>query len=113
MIIIMSKLNRLKKSTERFRGKFAVKCVLKIPPRLAYVATLLCETLISGKQALSDKLQRSVAAYFRCTGVVNNQINKGLLLSLLLKKNKIGEYFASYKQERDCLVHFLRLSAVC
>jgi len=86
MIIIMSKFNRLKKSTGRFRGKFAVKCVLKIPPRFAYVATLLCETLISGKQALSDKLQRSVAAYFRCTGVVNNQINKGLLLSLLLKK---------------------------
>jgi len=30
----------------------------------------------------NDKLQGSVATYFRCGGVVNNQIKKGLLLSL-------------------------------
>jgi len=30
-----------------------------------------------------------------------------------VKKNKIGEYLAKlYKQERGCLVHFLRLLAV-
>ena len=51
-------------------GKFAVKWILKIPPHLAYVATLPCETLMSAKQALKDKLQGSVAAYLRCAGVV-------------------------------------------
>jgi len=32
--------------TGRFRGKFAVKRLLKIPPHLAYVAALPCETLM-------------------------------------------------------------------
>jgi len=41
-----------------------------------------CETLMSAKQASNDKLQGSVAAYLRCDVVVNNQIKKGLLLSL-------------------------------
>jgi len=58
MTIIPSKLNRFKNVlTERFLGKFAVKCVIKIPPHLAYVATIPCETLMSAKQALNDKLQ--------------------------------------------------------
>jgi len=50
---------------ERFLAKFAVKYILKIPPHLAYVATLPCETLMSAKQALNEKvqLQGSVAAY--------------------------------------------------
>jgi len=65
-----------------FLGKFAVKWILKIPPHLAYVATLPCETLSSAKQALKDKLQDSVAAYLSCGGVLNNQIKKGLLQSL-------------------------------
>jgi len=39
------------------------------------------------KQAINDKLQGSVATYLTCGGVVNNQIRKGLLLSLPLKKN--------------------------
>jgi len=48
---------------------------------------------MSAKQAINDKLQGSVAAYLRCGGVVNNQIRKGLLLSLTVKKKfKIGEY---------------------
>jgi len=47
-------------------------------PHLAYVATLPCETLMSAKQAINDKLQGSVATYLRCGGVVNNQIKKGL-----------------------------------
>ena len=54
---------------------------------LAYVATLPCETLMSSKQAINDKLQGSVATNLRCDGVVNNQIKKGLLLSLRAKKN--------------------------
>jgi len=64
-----------------------------MPPHLAYVATLPRETLMSAKQALNDKLQGSVAAYLRCGGVVNNQIKKGLLLSLRVNF-LIGEYLA-------------------
>ena len=41
--IILSNFNRFEKITGRFVGKFAVKCILKIPPHLAYVATLPCE----------------------------------------------------------------------
>jgi len=40
------------------------------------------ETLMSAKQVINDKLQSSVATYLRCGGVVNNQIKKGLLLSV-------------------------------
>jgi len=54
--------------TRRFLAKFAVKCLLKIPPHLAYVATLPCETLMSTKEAINDKLQGSVAAYLRWRG---------------------------------------------
>ena len=57
MTIILSILNRFKKKfTERFLGNFAVKWILKIPPNLAYVATLPCETLMAAKQAINDKL---------------------------------------------------------
>ena len=62
--------------------------MLNIPPHLAYVATLSCETLVSAKQVINNKLQGSVATYLRCGGVVNNQIKKGLLLSLTVKKLK-------------------------
>jgi len=37
---------------------------------------------MSAKQAINDKLQGSVATYLRCGGIINNQIKKGLLLSL-------------------------------
>ena len=56
-----------------------------MPQHLAYVAALTCETLVSAKQATNDKLQGSVAAYLRCGGVVNDQIKKGLLLSVWVK----------------------------
>ena len=83
MTIILSILNRLKNFfTGRFLGKFAIKWLLIIPLRLAYVATLSCETLMSAKQAINDKLQGSVATYLRLGGVVNNKIKKGLLPSL-------------------------------
>ena len=68
---------------------------------------------MSAKQALNDKLKGSLAAYIRCDGVVNNQIKKGLLLSLPVKNILNRRIWRSYKQEHDCLVHFLRLSAVC
>jgi len=83
--IILSNLNRLKKVTGKFLGKFAIKWILKIPPHLAYVATLPCETLMSAKQAINDKLQGSVATYLMCGGVVNNQIKKDLLLTVRVK----------------------------
>jgi len=40
---------------------------------------------MSEKKTLNDKLQGNVAAYLRRGGVVNNQIKKGLLLSLSVK----------------------------
>ena len=55
---------------------------LNIPLHLAYVSTLLCETLMSPKQAINDKFQGIVATYLRCGGVVINQIKEGLLLCL-------------------------------
>ena len=50
----------------------------------AYAATLPCETLMSVKQAIKDKLQGIVATYLRCGGVVNNQTKTGLLLHYLV-----------------------------
>ena len=50
--IILSNLNRFrKKITRKFLGNFAVKRILKVPPHLAYIATLPCETFMSAKQA--------------------------------------------------------------
>jgi len=72
--------------------------MLKIPPHLAHVATLPCETLMSAKQAINDKLPISVATCLRCSWVVNNQIKKGLFLSLLVKKLKSVNVWQSYKQ---------------
>ena len=80
---ILSNLNRFTIFfTARFLRKFAVKCILNIPPHLAYVATLHCGTLMSAKQDTNDKLQCNVTTYLRCEGVVNNQTKRGLLLSL-------------------------------
>jgi len=67
---------------------------------------------MSTKQAFNEKLQGSVATYLMCGGVIN-QIKKGFLLSLRVKISfKSVNIWQSYKQERDCLVHFLRLLAV-
>ena len=88
MTIILSILNLFENFFHlRFLVKFAVKWTSAIPLHLAYVATLPCETLLSAKQAVNDKLQGSVAMYLRCGWVVINQIWKGLLLSLRVKKN--------------------------
>ena len=82
MTIFLSNLKRLKKVFPgRFLSKYAVKWILKIPPHLAYVATLPCKTLMSAKQATNDKLQGSVPTHLRCGGGVNNQIKKGLFLN--------------------------------
>jgi len=50
-----------------------------------YCYTLPCETLMSAKQAINDKLQGRVATYLRRGGAVNKQIKKGSLLSLWVK----------------------------
>jgi len=71
---------------------------------------MLLHYLELAKQAISDKLQCSVATYLRCDVVVNNRIKKGLLLSLRVKKIKSMNIWQSYKQERGCLVHFARLA---
>jgi len=56
---------------------------------------------MSAKQTSDDKLQGDVAAYLMCSGVVNNQIKKGLLLGLRVKKLKSANIWQSYKQKRD------------
>jgi len=68
---------------------------------------------MSAKQTINDKLQGSVAIYLRCGGVVNNQIKKGLLLSLRVIFFKSVNIWQSYKLECDYFVHFYRLLAVC
>jgi len=82
MAIILSNLNRFTFFfTGRFPGKkFAVKYVLKIPPHLAYVATLPCETLMAAKQAINDKLQSSVAACLRCGGGLITKFKKRFIV---------------------------------
>jgi len=66
---------------------------------------------MSAKQAINDKLQGSVDTYLRCDGVPNNQIKKGLLLSvcewIFFKSVNIWQ---SYKQKHGCLMHFARLA---
>jgi len=50
---------------------------------------------------INDQLQGSVATYLRCAGVVNNQINKGLLLHLSVKHFfLIGKYLAKLQARR-------------
>jgi len=66
---------------------------------------------MSAKQAINEKLQGSVATYLWCGWVVNNQIKKGLLLSVRVKKIfKSVNIWQSYKQERGCLTNFARLA---
>ena len=79
MAIILSIRNWFKKF---FHWYICSYMDIKIPPHLAYVATLPCETVMSAKQAINDTLQGSVATYLRYDGVVNNQIKKGLLPNL-------------------------------
>ena len=88
MAIILSNLSVFQNFfTTRVLGKFAVKWLIKIPPQLTYVAALACETINVKKQSIHDKLQGNVATYLRCVGAINNQIIKGLLLSLSVRKS--------------------------
>jgi len=49
---------------------------------------------MSEKEAINDKLQSNVATDLSCGEVVNYQIRKGLLLSLLMIFFQIGKYLA-------------------
>jgi len=61
------------------------------------------------KQMINNKLQGSVAAYFRHCALVSNKIKKGLLLSVSEKKLKSVNIWQSHKQEGSFLVHSLLL----
>ena len=63
----------------------SVKGISKIPPHLAYVATLPCETLVSANQAINDKLQGSVATHAKCGGMFNISLTANLLRNLPVK----------------------------
>jgi len=71
----------------------------------------LCNSNVR-KQAINDKLQGSVAGYFRGGGVVNKQTKKGLLLESVTNFFfKIDEYLAQLQASIvGCLVHFVRLA---
>ena len=64
------------------------------------------------EKAIRDKLQGSAATHLRCGRDVNNQIQKGLLLSLSVNFFKSVNIWQSYKQEGGCFVHVLRLLAM-
>jgi len=77
MTIILSILNRFKNFLlQDFLVNLHFNGYQKIRPHLAYVATLPCETLMSAKQAINDKIQGSVTTYLRCGGVVDNKLSK-------------------------------------
>jgi len=52
---------------------------------------------MSAKQAFNDKLQGSVATHIRCRRDVNNQIKKGLLLTVRVKIFKSVNIWQSHK----------------
>ena len=86
------------------------------------VATPPCETLMSENErpsqtnaVINDKLQGTVVTYLRYGGIFNNQIKKGLLLSMPVKEVlKSVNMWHSYGQKGrvDCVAHFLQLLAV-
>ena len=63
-------------------GKYLVKLWARVKCLVFLTHSVLRETTNVTKQAINDKLQGSVATYLRCGGVANNQIKKGLLLSV-------------------------------
>ena len=105
--------------TVRFSNKFAYKYLLQIPPHLICVATLPCGKLMSENErqsltrvVINDKFQGTVVIYLRCGGIVNNQINKGLLLSPSVFFFKLTNTWHSYRQQGG-LCHALSSSFTC
>ena len=70
-------LNRFTKFIAvRFLSKFAGNWLLKLQPLLTYIATLFCEITNVRKQAISDKLQGSVATYLGSVGLLISELRK-------------------------------------
>jgi len=68
---------------------------------------------MSSKKPLTTNYKvYSVATYLRCGGVVNNQIRKGLLLSLSVKK-KLKSVKIWHDHGHESVPHFLALPVVC
>jgi len=68
---------------------------------------------MSAKQAINDKLQGSVATYLKCGGVVNllaTKLKQVYCWVCKWKQLKSVNIWQSYKQERGCLMHFVRLA---
>ena len=108
MATILSNFNRF----TFFSSEDSLANLQTIPPLLAHVAALPCETLMSEKkQAINDKLQGGLATYLRRGEVFNNQIKKGLLLSLSVIF-LIGEYMAKL-QATTWLSRALLLIVMC
>ena len=78
---------------------------LKLGGGLLHVATAGCLRRWEGMSSAtgtSHKLQGSVATYLRCSGVINNQIKKGLLLSLWVKF-LLHQWRKCRRQSHSCL----------
>ena len=74
---------------------------------LHYLVKHQCQQNRPQMTKCNDKLQGRVATYLRCGGVVNNQIEKGLLLSVWVK----NVYLAKLQEkQRGCLMHFACLA---
>ena len=74
---------------------------------LPYLVQHQCQQNRPQMTKCNDKLQGSVATYLRCGGVVDNQIEKGLLLSVWVK----NVYLAKLQEkQRGCLMHFTCLA---
>ena len=80
-----------------FPCKFAVKRLLKIATRLAYVATLPCERLMS--------LNKRLAIFYKevCGGVELRSVYCKICLRFFLNRWIFGK--VTYKKEGGCLVH--------
>jgi len=63
-------------------------------------------------QVINDKLQGSVATYLTCSGAVNNQIRKSLLLNLSVNF-LIGEYLAKLRSLFSSFSSVLTRCAKC
>ena len=85
--------------TVRFFSKLATKPSIKYPTQPHLVHQCQNERQLQ-TNVTNDRSQSTVVTYLKCRGIVNNQMKKGLLLSLPVKKIKVGEYVAYLWAER-------------
>ena len=76
-----------------------------------WMRDLLWPLVVDRQSNLPKLIYSSVTTYLRYGGVVNNRIKKRLLLGMFVKKFlKSVNISQSYKEERGCLVHLVRLA---